>query len=356
MNQGNYEEAIADFNHSIALAPDFTEAYCNRGGAKASQEDHGGAMADFDRAIALNPDYAAAYYNRGLSKVTQRNYSGAVEDWNRAIALNSEYPEAYLARGNAKASQGNYGEAITDYDHAIGLNPDFTLAYANRGLTKVQIADYDGATEDYDQAVTLGIGALLESVALRSFYDVKEQVGRAVERKRLQSEHGQMLEIANQKIIEHERRYVDATDERDRLADENYRLKAQVEQLTNALADKRQMTANAPRHSNAVQILYYSDSRGRTPYMDWLIELDRTTQRRVRDAISKMQSGNFSDSKPLHSAGLFERRMDFGLRIYYARPSAESVLILGGGDKPDQQSDIDVAAERLVDWRARHPK
>ena len=69
-----------------------------------------------------------------------------------------------------------------------------------------------------------------------------------------------------------------------------------------------------------------------------------------------MRKGNFSDSKSLHAAGLFERRLDSGLRIYYARVSPSSILILHGGDKPDQQSDINAAMERLADWRACHPK
>ena len=70
-----------------------------------------------------------------------------------------------------------------------------------------------------------------------------------------------------------------------------------------------------------------------------------------------MKKGNFSDHKSLQdAAGLFERRLDSGLRIYYARESPSSVLILGGGDKSDQQCDIDAAAERLADWRARRPK
>lgn len=82
---------------------------------------------------------------------------------------------------------------------------------------------------------------------------------------------------------------------------------------------------------------------------------------RARDAGSatlclKLQRGNAGDSKPLHRDGLFERRLESGLRVYYAKTSQTSVVILGGGDKSGQQKDIDAAADGWTDRVGRQGK
>ena len=103
------------------------------------------------------------------------------------------------------------------------------------------------------------------------------------------------------------------------------------------------------------EVRYYRDDTEYAPFFDWRDELDPALRKQVIYAINRMKEGNFSDSKSLRGTGLFERRIE-GLRIYYAKLSASSVLILHGGDKSEQQRDIEIAADRLADWRGRHPK
>jgi putative addiction module killer protein len=49
-----------------------------------------------------------------------------------------------------------------------------------------------------------------------------------------------------------------------------------------------------------------------------------------------------------------ELRLDFGpgYRVYYAMETSEMVLLLGGGDKSDQQGDIKSAKERWKQCKA----
>src|SRR5512146_2416050 len=55
LNQGNFAQAILDFDMAINLKPGFAEAFAQRGTAKAAAKDLTGAKADFDKAIALMP-------------------------------------------------------------------------------------------------------------------------------------------------------------------------------------------------------------------------------------------------------------------------------------------------------------
>lgn len=67
-----------------------------------------------------------------------------------------------------------------------------------------------------------------------------------------------------------------------------------------------------------------------------------------------MASGNFGDVKPVGD-GVWEARVDWGpgYRVYYAQAGKQLVLLLIGGDKRKQQSDIKLAHEYWKDWQLR---
>jgi len=81
----------------------------------------------------------------------------------------------------------------------------------------------------------------------------------------------------------------------------------------------------------------------------WLSGLrDGPTQRRLVARLRKAQMGNLGDVAPV-GAGVFEMREHFGpgWRMYYVRQGRQVVVMLGGGDKASQASDI-AAAKRLA--------
>ena len=219
------------------------------------------------------------------------------------------------------------------------LDRDFALAYVNRGNTKVYVEDYDGAVADYRRADALNVDSVLTADAVRAFYAAKESVTIEVERRRWQHVGS---------------RNADLTNENSRIAAANHTLRVANEQLTAALSGRRQPTIEVPKTADSSRIQYCADDKGTNPYIDWLIGLDQNSQRRVRDAVSQMQLGNLGNNKSLRRDGLFERRLGSGLRIYFAKTSQASVVILGGGGKSDQQNDIDAASDRWADWLGRH--
>ncbi len=72
--------------------------------------------------------------------------------------------------------------------------------------------------------------------------------------------------------------------------------------------------------------------------------------------IDRLSAGNFGDCKSLRG-GLFELRIDWGpgYRVYYGLVGKACVLLLCGGDKRKQASDIKRALEYLKDYRERTP-
>jgi putative addiction module killer protein len=74
----------------------------------------------------------------------------------------------------------------------------------------------------------------------------------------------------------------------------------------------------------------------------WLgLLADRRAVARIIDRIKRASNGNFGDVKPAGS-GVSEMRIDYGpgYRVYFFRQGKELVILLCGGDKKSQTSDI----------------
>ncbi|HIJ97204.1 MAG TPA: type II toxin-antitoxin system RelE/ParE family toxin [Desulfuromonadales bacterium] len=79
----------------------------------------------------------------------------------------------------------------------------------------------------------------------------------------------------------------------------------------------------------------------------WLDSLkDRVTHIRLRRRIEKAQNGNLGDIKPVGD-GVFEMREFFGpgWRMYYIQRGNVLIVMIGGGDKSTQATDIKKAIE-----------
>jgi putative addiction module killer protein len=104
-----------------------------------------------------------------------------------------------------------------------------------------------------------------------------------------------------------------------------------------------------------VEIRHYVSRTGKDVFDQWLTQLaDTRTQAKIAVRINRLAAGNFGDCKSLRQ-GLFELRIDWGpgYRIYYAMLGTSCVLLLCGGDKRKQSSDIDRALEYLKDYKDR---
>lgn len=109
--------------------------------------------------------------------------------------------------------------------------------------------------------------------------------------------------------------------------------------------------------TNDVELRRYVAANGRDILGDWLENLkDLRTRAKIVARIDRLAVGDFGDCKTLQN-GLSELRIDWGpgFRIYYAMLGRRRVLLISGGDKSRQTSDIKRALEYLEDYRQREP-
>ncbi len=103
------------------------------------------------------------------------------------------------------------------------------------------------------------------------------------------------------------------------------------------------------------EISHYLTPEGKDIFLEWQLSLRDTKARIAIDRrINRIELGNFGDHKFCRD-GVWELRIDFGpgYRVYYAIAGSKVVLLLSGGDKGTQTTDINRACEEWKDWQRR---
>ncbi|MBS1212678.1 MAG: addiction module protein [Proteobacteria bacterium] len=103
-----------------------------------------------------------------------------------------------------------------------------------------------------------------------------------------------------------------------------------------------------------ITIREYLDSNGHSPFAKWFSGLNAPAAAKVATSLVRIEHGNFSNTKGV-GAGIFECRIDFGpgYRIYFGKDGDALVILVGGGAKKHQDTDIRTAHERWEDYKER---
>ncbi|MEP0771233.1 tetratricopeptide repeat-containing serine protease family protein [Trichocoleus sp. ST-U1] len=154
-NLKRYEDAIASYDKAIALKPDDADAWTSRGIALSNLKRYEDALASYDKAIAFKPDDSAAWYNRGYALDDLQRYEDAIASYDKAIALKPDDSATWYNRGIALKKLQRYEDAIASYDKAIALKPDDADAWTSRGIALRKLQRYEDAIASYDKAIAL---------------------------------------------------------------------------------------------------------------------------------------------------------------------------------------------------------
>lgn len=79
-------------------------------------------------------------------------------------------------------------------------------------------------------------------------------------------------------------------------------------------------------------------------FNQWLKKLDKTTRLKLLERLDRVAFGNLGDCKTI-ATDLFELRCFFGggIRLYFTIRQLQIVLLLVGGNKDNQERDIEKA-------------
>lgn len=103
-----------------------------------------------------------------------------------------------------------------------------------------------------------------------------------------------------------------------------------------------------------MELRRYRTADGRVPFSEWLEKLDGRTRARVSAYKDRMRLCHWGDLRSVGES-VWELKIDFGpgYRIYYIRDGGAVVILLCGGDKGSQPSDIRQSHAFAADYRSR---
>jgi putative addiction module killer protein len=104
---------------------------------------------------------------------------------------------------------------------------------------------------------------------------------------------------------------------------------------------------------DALIVVEYVREDGSNPHRAWFDSLQVPAAAKVATAIARLEAGNLSRVKWIGAVG--EYRIDWGpgYRIYLAKDGDKLIILLGGGTKQRQHSDIERAKAMWAEYRTR---
>jgi tetratricopeptide (TPR) repeat protein len=121
---GQSDRALEDYQQAIAINPQLSNEYINRGITFGQMGNLHQSIANLTEAIRLAPKNPDAYFNRGTVYIQQGDFQRAIDDLSVVIQLTSNDEEAYYWRGVSYERTGRQREAIADYRQFLALSQD----------------------------------------------------------------------------------------------------------------------------------------------------------------------------------------------------------------------------------------
>jgi putative addiction module killer protein len=105
--------------------------------------------------------------------------------------------------------------------------------------------------------------------------------------------------------------------------------------------------------THTTRVEEYVREDGSNPYRRWFESLPAQAAAKVAAAVYRLGLGNTSNVKWF--AGIGERIVDWGpgYRVYLAKEGDALILLLGGGTKRRQRSDVERAVALRAEYKAR---
>lgn len=154
-NTGPYDEALKYFTATMALDPNYSEYYNERGSVYLKMGRLEDAVNDYMQAIDLSPPYMEVWTNLGQCYSLMERFEDAVDAYSRAIDLDPNQTLPLIGRAQAFEALGQAEAALADYTAALDLNSQQAPALANRAVLYYEAGRIPEALADLNQALAL---------------------------------------------------------------------------------------------------------------------------------------------------------------------------------------------------------
>lgn len=137
LGEGNYEEALENYNCAIEFNPFDSYAYNNQGLAYYQMGEIESALESYAKSLSLNPWDAQTYSNRGYLYADVGEIDLAMADFNSALGYDPVHVNALYGRANLYATVEAYDAAKADLDTLVEILGDEVPEVVSDLITEV---------------------------------------------------------------------------------------------------------------------------------------------------------------------------------------------------------------------------
>ena len=141
-----YKDAVNSFTKGIELKPTENK-YLFRGNSYMALEEFDLALADFNSSIEIEPEFARAYFRRGILYKKMELLENAAKDFKKAIELDPKCDDAMTELGFIHIQMGK-NDAMKYFNKAIKINP-CAGNYFSRVAARAEILKRQNAIENF---------------------------------------------------------------------------------------------------------------------------------------------------------------------------------------------------------------
>jgi len=159
---GNYDGAIAAFQHAAELNSTCADCYYNIGVAHLQKKDYGQAETALQKAIAIKPDYAQAYSALATLYNNQRKFDLAADASAKAAELSGAAGggtggnvDALYNQGVIFWNAGKVAEAKKQFEAAVQANPNHAESHYQLGMVAVNEGHLTQAAAEFETYLKL---------------------------------------------------------------------------------------------------------------------------------------------------------------------------------------------------------
>ncbi|WP_179884789.1 tetratricopeptide repeat protein [Bacillus sp. AFS015802] len=152
---GDWGNALKDYDYSLFINPDNSNAWNSRGYLYYLTENNDKAIKDFTQALKVRPQFIPALLNRALTYEAIEQFDHALRDYQTIENLNKNTIEVFVNRASLFQRIGMLNEAKKDLSKAIGLRPNQAEPYVNLAIVHNVEGNFIEAKTLLEKAVTL---------------------------------------------------------------------------------------------------------------------------------------------------------------------------------------------------------
>ncbi len=123
LEAGRKEEALADAQAAVRVAPDDPVAHVALGRVYFAGAEEDKAAAEYEKALKLNPKEGRAYLALGQIRFFQRRYAQAAENFQHAIQVSPNLGPAYAGMAQVLIQQGHSAAARSMLEKVVAMDP-----------------------------------------------------------------------------------------------------------------------------------------------------------------------------------------------------------------------------------------